>query len=327
MKKTINRSCEKFLIALFLVACSSWPQKITLAVNDLLPRNISESDAQLISERIRSELVKSGHYQVMERSQMDEILKEQGFQASGACSDDACLVEMGQLLGVRYMVSGVIGKMGDLYTSTLKLIDVSTGQIVSTISQDKKSSIEEVMTVFTPEIAGRLDKNIMQLFTASVEIKSSPEGAAVFLNGEKAGKTNLLVEYLQPGKYALRLDLKKYRTAEDTLLLEKGAKLKKSYTLELVDPNEKPPRGKSSSRPQTIRKIVFGVSTAALLGTGLYFNSRANDAYDAYTTYTGGDPETHEENWKKCKDNRMIRNIFYIASGLSAAGFTVSFFF
>ena len=47
----------------------------------------------------------SGCFRVIERTEMDNILREQGFQKSGACDDENCLVEVGQLLGVNRMAA------------------------------------------------------------------------------------------------------------------------------------------------------------------------------------------------------------------------------
>jgi hypothetical protein len=40
----------------------------------------------------------------MERKQMNEILEEQSFQNSGICDNQSCIVEMGRLLTVKYIV-------------------------------------------------------------------------------------------------------------------------------------------------------------------------------------------------------------------------------
>jgi hypothetical protein len=84
---------------------------------------------------------------VMERSQMQEILKEQGFQQSGVCTDEGCMVEMGKLLGVQQLVGGSIGKLGSMYLVNLRCIDVKTAKIVAVVSEDVKGGIEEVVGV------------------------------------------------------------------------------------------------------------------------------------------------------------------------------------
>ena len=88
---------------------------MAVAILDLEGRGISEMEAQTLTDRMRSELVNTGAVTIVERSQMQEILEEQGFQQTG-CTSDECAVEVGKLLGVQNMITGSIGKIGTSYT-------------------------------------------------------------------------------------------------------------------------------------------------------------------------------------------------------------------
>ena len=57
---------------------------------------------------------------------MSEILDEQGFQQSG-CTSDECAAEVGALLGVKNMISGAFGKLGNTYTIDAKMFSVESG--------------------------------------------------------------------------------------------------------------------------------------------------------------------------------------------------------
>ena len=116
------------------------------AVVNLKPGDgVSDGESELISDRLRTELFKTGKVNMMERNQMQDILKEQGFQQSGVCTDEACLVEMGQMLGVKIMVIGSLGKLGSMFMVNIRAIDVQTAQIVKVVSVDVKGDIEEVV--------------------------------------------------------------------------------------------------------------------------------------------------------------------------------------
>jgi TolB-like protein len=136
-----------FLIC-FVTVCSVCAQnKINIAVLTLKNTSgITSGEVELISDRLRGELFSTGRVNVMERDQMQDVLKEQGFQQSGACTDEACMVEMGQLLGVEMLISGSIGKLGTLYMVNVRMIDVGTAQIVKVVSEDIKGGIEGVVT-------------------------------------------------------------------------------------------------------------------------------------------------------------------------------------
>jgi TolB-like protein len=107
--------------------------------------SITKDEADIISDRLRVVLVQTGKATVLEREEMLVILKEQGMQQSGACSDAACLVQIGQLLGVQSIVSGSIGKLGSMYLLNLRVIDVQTGKIVTAVSRDVNGDIESLV--------------------------------------------------------------------------------------------------------------------------------------------------------------------------------------
>ncbi len=134
--------------------------KEPIALSDLTPQgSIDASAAAAISDRLRNELFKTDVFTVVERGQMQEILKEQGFQQSG-CTSDACAVEIGQLLGVKYIVVGSIAKVGATYTLNARIVDVATGKIVHTANSDCRCEIDDVLLKSTVDIAKNLASSV-----------------------------------------------------------------------------------------------------------------------------------------------------------------------
>ena len=80
---------------------------------------VSVPESQMLSDRFAAEFDRLDRYTIVARSMMREILDEQKFQAMDHCSAAACAVEAGQLLGVRYMVYGTIGRLGGYTPSTV----------------------------------------------------------------------------------------------------------------------------------------------------------------------------------------------------------------
>jgi len=158
-KERKNMSRRKFLkIALLTVCCSvfsSQAEPLTLAVSDLAAQGVKESEAVVISEQLRAELMKSPQIRLIERSQMQEILKEQGFQQSG-CTSDACAIEVGQLLGVKNMVVGSVGMAGSYTVLSVRVIDVTSGSIVVNESIRTKGGIDKVLETGIQEAAAKL---------------------------------------------------------------------------------------------------------------------------------------------------------------------------
>ncbi|MCK4579446.1 MAG: hypothetical protein KAU50_11705 [Candidatus Marinimicrobia bacterium] len=147
--RRLHRAIEKMLfIGLFMSLTASLARgqdKESVAVLDLEGRGISTMEAATLTDRMRSELVKTGAVTVVERGQMQTILQEQDFQMTG-CTSDECAVEIGQMLGVTMMYSGSIGKIGATYTVDVRTISIETGAIVNTMSRDYRGEIDGLIT-------------------------------------------------------------------------------------------------------------------------------------------------------------------------------------
>ncbi len=119
--------------------------KPTVAVLDFEGRGISQLEAATLTDRLLSELANTNAVILVERNQMQEILEEQGFQQSG-CTTAECAAEVGALLGVQFMVSGAIGKIGNSYTIDAKMFSVETGATEKTVSKTYKGEVDGLIT-------------------------------------------------------------------------------------------------------------------------------------------------------------------------------------
>jgi TolB-like protein len=184
--------CKKFLTCLLSVTALLLAQKtevISLAVSDLAAQGVKESEVVVISEQLRVELMKSPRIRLIERSQMQAILKEQGFQQSG-CTSDACAVEVGQLLGVRNMVIGSVGMAGSYTVLSARVIDVGTGTVVVNESVKTKGGIDEVLESGIRDVTAKLTKGLFvepveSKTVAQPKVKGKP-GRAIFIGGGTA---------------------------------------------------------------------------------------------------------------------------------------------
>jgi hypothetical protein len=197
---------------LFCVAARAQPSKINIAVQELTGKGIDQSAAGIISDRLRSELINTGVFRVMERGEMESILKEQGFQKSGACDEASCLVEVGQLLGVERMVAGSIGKVGDFFTISLRMINVATGEILYTVNVDFKGTIEDVISRATGQAAvklaqsagGEVAKAMIAGKKGDLYITTDMPGATIEIDGKKIeGQTPLTLQGFPAGEHRI----------------------------------------------------------------------------------------------------------------------------
>jgi TolB-like protein len=155
-------------------AIEATESKVTVAVTDLQAQGVTQSDAAVISEQLRYQLYHLGSFTVLERNQMESILKEQGFQQTG-CSSEQCAVEMGQLLGVKQIITGSIGKVGSYSILNVRFIDVATGKIVFNESEQIKGNIEEVLD--------KSLKNIVDKIRVAYNVTPEPQQKAPVAQG------------------------------------------------------------------------------------------------------------------------------------------------
>lgn len=121
---------KRLVCALALCAALASPgmadDKVRIAVMDLQARGVPETLASTVSALVRSEIVNTGLFTVVEREQINEIMKEQGLQMSG-CTEQACAVQMGRLLSARKMLVGELNAAGGSFVATIRIVDVELG--------------------------------------------------------------------------------------------------------------------------------------------------------------------------------------------------------
>lgn len=155
-------------------------KRTAVAVMPLRGSAVAEADARFLTERLNIELSRTGAYDVLERERMTEILKEQGFQQTGACDETACLVEAGRLLPVEKMIGGSVGKVGNVYSAQVRLIDLRTGVVERTATRDYKGELEYLLTVGMRETAEELSGRIGPQAQAQAQpAAASPQSEAM----------------------------------------------------------------------------------------------------------------------------------------------------
>lgn len=131
--------------------------KTTIAVFEFENNGLEPFEVRQLSTRLESELVKLGKYNVVERTKIDEILKEQKLQMSGCVEE--CLIDVGKMLGAKQIIIGSVGRLGNIYTITAKLVDATSGQMLKTSDFDTNNGIGDLATNGLPKIALELTEN------------------------------------------------------------------------------------------------------------------------------------------------------------------------
>ena len=106
----------------------TFSQDITIAVLEFETEGLEGISSNALSAIVRSEVRNNKNYRLIDRSMMETVLQEQGFQQSGVCGNE-CAVEVGQLLGVQKMVTGNVNSLGSLYLIEIFILNVESGEL------------------------------------------------------------------------------------------------------------------------------------------------------------------------------------------------------
>ena len=142
----MKRIRQSFYFLLFLssIFSQSNQAKPTAAVLDFEGSGITNQEAQVLTQRLGSELVQTNVMIMVERNQMSEIMDEQGLQQSG-CTTAECAAEIGALLGVQKMITGSFGKIGNTYTIEARMFSVESGTTEKSVSKTYKGEVDGLL--------------------------------------------------------------------------------------------------------------------------------------------------------------------------------------
>lgn len=119
-----------FLIFIFLIitiffACA---EKKRIALMELKPINIDETTNESVYELLLNELISSSFFQVLERKNIDEVIKELALSQQDDF-DESTAKELGKLMGAEILAFGSISKLENQITLTLRGVNAETGII------------------------------------------------------------------------------------------------------------------------------------------------------------------------------------------------------
>lgn len=135
------------LLFFFGLFCSSVENKYAVLAENLKPKDHSikkkiavfpfenadkkeTGEGRIIAEKLTHELLKTGEFTLIERSRIDRILSEQSLDAKGVTSVSES-IRIGKLLSAEGIVVGSVLREGQSKTILARLVDTSSGEILS----------------------------------------------------------------------------------------------------------------------------------------------------------------------------------------------------
>jgi hypothetical protein len=119
---------DKAVPQIFTTFSRNIPLRSRIAIVGIDSTNANE--AAFYVNELMIHFVKTGNYTVVDRTDVDKVLKEQNFQMSGYVDDDA-FVSIGKFLGANVVITGNITGTGSQKKLVVKAIDMLTSTILS----------------------------------------------------------------------------------------------------------------------------------------------------------------------------------------------------
>lgn len=167
-------------------------------------------------------------------------------------------------------------------------------------------------------------------------ITSTPSNAGVFLNNKQAGTTPFDSSQITPAIYSVRLEMPGYVPVKKTVTLLPGITDTLSVTLHTIAYSDSVKKVRSR-QSKTVRRILFGISTAGSVSALVYSNHKVNvtlkNEKSARQNYmapglSGYDYDKRYSYYKEAvkETDRQIKNrkAFTVLSIISAACFSFS---
>jgi len=133
-----------------------------MAVHEFAVVGFSPKYAEIFTEKTVNFLSTTNVFRVIRTSDRDMLTKEQEFAYFGYANEENAKVKYGQLLGAELICLGKVSRIGDIYSLSLRIINVSTGIIELGISPDfmatNEKSAGEAITVYIKSIVANFSK-------------------------------------------------------------------------------------------------------------------------------------------------------------------------
>ncbi len=110
-----------------------------------------------VAENLRTALIQTGQFRVIERSALQKVLEEQKLQVTGLISPESA-VKLGKLVGARLIVVGSVVKFANTYTLNVRFIDAETGVAI------RAEKVQAASEAEIPQMVDRVVEMIVGIY-------------------------------------------------------------------------------------------------------------------------------------------------------------------
>ncbi|MFC1875964.1 FlgO family outer membrane protein [Thermodesulfobacteriota bacterium] len=156
MKKMVGLISLALLLIFTVSSAAEAFKKNKIAVLDfqMQGKEYQNTDmGSIVAEWLITALVKEGRFDVVERRLLQKILTEHQLAMSGIV-DDKSISELGQILGVKIIISGAVLHFQNIIEANARIIDVSNGSIIAaeSVKSTSAAGLEELVIQMAQKI-------------------------------------------------------------------------------------------------------------------------------------------------------------------------------
>ncbi len=153
-----KKSIFLFIWLLFFIPMLSAADLMPIAIMEMEAISVPKDTAKAVSDLLRTALFNTGKFNVLERTEMDKVLKEQQLGLSGL-TDIEKAVKVGKLLSAKKILVGTVSKLGKSYIVNARIIDVEKGQMefADNAKAESETDLDSAVEIFAKKIANRID--------------------------------------------------------------------------------------------------------------------------------------------------------------------------
>ena len=284
--------------------------------------------------KLETALIESGRFKVIEKAKRDEILQEQKEQWSG-CFEDSCIVEIGRLLGAKYLITGTIIGLEQLFQINIKIIDIEKGVVTNKVTKETLRSELDLLTGLE-EASHLIIRKMDKTYIIPKKTELQKIASTVVKNGQKESTKTIIIEkdnfryhrnaigfstsWGQPGQWNWGLRFNHYPLMLEISQGWMGSGKYQEYAWNEIDSQD----FKSYLGDETYGEETFISGREISIGYGWWqFNSSGAsiNLIMGQTEFIGSDEyadfyENKDNVWEYVGANvKIYRNLYYVALG------------
>ena len=188
------------LIIAIAFSVNVYAQSTSVAVLDFeaVGAAITQGEANVVTAMFATYLSEEPQLTVVDRKRVEDFIAKQGWQHSEFTNSDV-LAKIGSTFNVAYIVTGDISILGEQCTINCRVVDVKTGYIVASESDNwrKNTPYRDVMKRFAQTIAAKIHNSdgtaipVPATAKATAVATVSATATVVIVNGVRWSKYNV----------------------------------------------------------------------------------------------------------------------------------------